>query len=148
MKTDVWVDGRRWRRVTSFAEARPEDEVFVLDTENGSLQFGDGASGRRPPVGAEVVVAVYRHGAGSRGDADADAPPIETSRPDVVDTTDSARWTAIRAHTSSISVQTHGGGTTAPDDQCSRRARFRLRLALAFAAGVITATAARRLRRD
>src|SRR5205807_7546015 len=105
VKTDVWVDGRRWRRVTSFAEARPEDEVFVLDTENGSLQFGDGVTGRRPLVGAEVVVAVYRHGAGSRGDAGSDAPPIEVIRPDVVDTTDPALWTVIRARTSSTSIQ-------------------------------------------
>ena len=37
MKTGVWVDGRRWRQVASFAEARPDDEVFVLDAENGSL---------------------------------------------------------------------------------------------------------------
>ena len=87
MKTGVWVDGRRWRQVASFAEARPDDEVFVLDAENGSLRFGDGVNGRRPPVGAEVVVAVYRHGAGGSGHAGTDAPPIQTSRSDVVDTT-------------------------------------------------------------
>ena len=95
MKTGVWVDGRRWRQVASFAEARPDDEVFVLDAENGSLRFGDGVNGRRPPVGAEVVVAVYGHGAGSSGHAGTDAPPVQTSRSDVVDTTDLALKLAV-----------------------------------------------------
>jgi hypothetical protein len=148
VKTDVWVDGRRWRRVASFAEAGPEDDVFALDLENGRIRFGDGVNGRRPRMGAEVIVAVYRHGAGGSGDVGAGAPPIQISRSHAVDTTDLALWTVIRTQTSSIPIPTCSRGKTPPDDQCSRRTGFRLRLALAFAAGVIAATAAPRLRRE
>ena len=115
MKADVWVDGVRWRRVASFGEARPEDEVYVLDVESGSIEFGDGANGRRPPVGAEVIVAVYRHGSGSSGNVGRDGPPIQISRPGVDDSTDLALWTVIRTHSRSIPIPTarrkhHPGG--------------------------------------
>lgn len=106
MKTDVWVDDRRWRQVTSLAEAGPDDEVFVLDAENGSVQFGDGVNGRQPPIGAEVIVAVYRHGAGGGGDVGSEGPPIQTVRADLDDTTDQALWTVIRNHRRSIPIQT------------------------------------------
>jgi hypothetical protein len=56
----VWVDSRRRRQITSFAEAGPEDDVFMLDPEDGSVQFGDGVNGRRPPARAQVIVAKYR----------------------------------------------------------------------------------------
>jgi hypothetical protein len=103
VKTAVWVNGRRWRRVTSFAGAGPDEEVFVLDAENGDLEFGDGVNGARPPLGAEVIVSVYRHGAGG-GDVGSEGPPIHTSRSDVNDTTELALWTVIRTHGRSIPI--------------------------------------------
>jgi hypothetical protein len=148
VKIEVWVDGRRWRQVASFAEPRADEDVFVLDRESGSVRFGDGVNGRLPPMGAEVIVAVYRHGAGSSADTGTDAPPIRTSRSDVVDTTDLALWTVIRTQTSSIPIPIHCPGKTAPGDRCSRRTRSRHRLAVAFVAGVITSTAVRRPRRN
>jgi hypothetical protein len=148
VKTDVWVDGRRWRQVASLPEARAGDQVYVLDAEAGSIEFGDGVNGRRPPIGAEVIVAVYRQGTGSTGDVGTDAPPVHSSRSDVADTTDLALWAVIRPQTSSIPLPTSGRGKCAPGDRCFRRAHSRLRLALAFAAGVVTATAAPRLGRD
>jgi hypothetical protein len=147
VKIDVWVDGHRWRQVTSLAELGPEDDAFVIELENGRIRFGDGVNGRRPPTGAEIVVA-YQHGAGGSGDVGTDAPPIRTSNSDAVDTTDQALWTVIRTQTSSISIPAHGRVKTQPGDRCSHGARFRLRLALAFAAGVITARALPRLRRE
>lgn len=106
MKTAVWVDGRRWHQVAFFAGAGPEDEVFVLDAENGSIEFGDGVNGRRPPRGAEVIVAVYRRRAGRGGDVGREGPPIQISRSDVDDITDLALWTVIRTQTRSIPVPT------------------------------------------
>lgn len=104
MNSDVWVDGRRWRQVTSFADTRSEDEVYVLDAENGSIHFGDGTNGRRPRMGAEVVVAVYRSGSGGSGDVGSEGPPIQISRPGVDETTDLALWTVIRAGSRSIPI--------------------------------------------
>ena len=36
----------------------------MLDTENGSVQFGDGEAGRRPPTADEQLKAGYRIGLG------------------------------------------------------------------------------------
>ncbi len=46
-------------------DARPS-EVFVVDAEAGTVRFGDGLRGRRPPVGARVV-AHYDTCDGARG---------------------------------------------------------------------------------
>lgn len=40
--------------------------VFVLDPEAGALQFGDGARGARPPLGADLT-ASYDYGVGAAG---------------------------------------------------------------------------------
>lgn len=44
-----------------------EDRTFVLDSETGEIQFGDGLNGRIPPSGPNVAAA-YRYGSGSEGD--------------------------------------------------------------------------------
>ena len=44
-----------------------EDRAFVLDSETGEIQFGDGLNGRIPPSGPNVAAA-YRYGSGSEGD--------------------------------------------------------------------------------
>ena len=43
-----------------------ESKVFTLDPESGSIRFGDGAHGMRPPRGT-AVVAAYAYGGGSEG---------------------------------------------------------------------------------
>jgi hypothetical protein len=106
VKADVWVDGRRWRQVASFAEARPEAEVYVLDGEDRTVEFGDGVNGKRPPMGAEVIVAVYRHGAGGGGDVGSEGPPIRTCRDHVIEKIDLALWTVIRTQRRSIPLPT------------------------------------------
>ncbi len=40
------------------------DGQYMLDTENGSVQFGDGEAGRRPPTADEQLKAGYRIGLG------------------------------------------------------------------------------------
>jgi hypothetical protein len=62
----VTVNDRAWIRVSSFRNAGPDDAVYVLDPEDGSIRFGDGVHGRRPQVGASIGVT-YRDGAGSAG---------------------------------------------------------------------------------
>lgn len=80
------VNGAIWTQVDDIAKAAPEVQVqnpalppgtspppalypstsYVLDSESGQLQFGDGLRGMRPPYGA-TMVANYAYGGGSQG---------------------------------------------------------------------------------
>ena len=62
----VTVDGRAWNRAFSLRNAGPDDAVYKLDQESGSIRFGNGIRGRTPPVGSTIGVS-YRYGAGSAG---------------------------------------------------------------------------------
>jgi hypothetical protein len=42
------------------------NQVFTLDPESGEISFGDGAHGKRPPQGVEIV-ASYAYGGGQQG---------------------------------------------------------------------------------
>jgi hypothetical protein len=118
LRIDLWVESNRWREVGSLDSAGTSDNVFVIDRDSGMIMFGDGVHGRRPPLGSEVVVATYEHGAGSSGHEPSSPPPIQTSRPDLGETTKLALWTVIRADTRSIPFpgvadsryRRHGGG--------------------------------------
>jgi predicted phage baseplate assembly protein len=62
---DVRVNGILWRRVRSFLEAKPDDQVYVVrQNEAGEslVIFGETV---RPPSGVNNVTASYRHGAGA-----------------------------------------------------------------------------------
>ena len=63
---EVFVDGDAWISISSLAEAGPEDKVFALDRETGTLVFGDGIHGNIPPIGATLTVS-YRSGGGAVG---------------------------------------------------------------------------------
>jgi hypothetical protein len=62
----VLVDGEPWTRISSLAEAGPDDKVYVLNLEDGTLVFGDGVHGKIPPAGADLT-ASYRTGGGTAG---------------------------------------------------------------------------------
>ena len=62
----VNVNNRRWKQLSSFRDAGPDEPVFVLDSQSGSIQFGDGVHGAIPSVGSSITVS-YRHGEGSSG---------------------------------------------------------------------------------
>lgn len=82
---EVTVDGDRWERIDDLFAAGPEvvvadprsppgtrrsnqrpSRVFALDPESGTITFGDGLHGARPPRGA-VIRADYDHGVGAAG---------------------------------------------------------------------------------
>jgi hypothetical protein len=65
-KITVSVNDRQWRPVLSLRDAGPGDAVFVLDPQSGSIRFGNGLHGAKPPVGSTITVS-YRNGAGSSG---------------------------------------------------------------------------------
>jgi hypothetical protein len=69
VRVSVSVDGRRWRRLRRpecLARAGASDRVFVLDPGSGTVRFGDGRHGARPPEGA-LVRACYRLDSGGAG---------------------------------------------------------------------------------
>jgi len=53
----VRVDDQDWRRVQNFDAAVADDAVYVLDEESGTIRFGDGQHGRRPPPGSVVTIS-------------------------------------------------------------------------------------------
>ena len=64
----VRVDDEEWRETRSLSEAAPDDNVFVVNQASGTVEFGDGTHGRRPPDGSVVTVS-YRAGGGAAGNA-------------------------------------------------------------------------------
>ncbi len=56
---EVHVDGERWRQVERLEGSGPDDPIFLLDPASGTVRFGDGEQGRRPPEGSRVSVT-YR----------------------------------------------------------------------------------------
>ena len=62
----VTVNGDRWIAVSSLRDAGPNDPVYTLNPETGSIAFGDGVNGAKPPLGSTVRVS-YQYGSGSAG---------------------------------------------------------------------------------
>jgi hypothetical protein len=62
----VSVNDRQWRLVSNLRDAGPADTVFILDSQSGSVRFGNGVQGAKPPVGSTITVS-YRQGTGSSG---------------------------------------------------------------------------------
>lgn len=60
-----------WDRIEDLALASPEERVYVLDPYEGSIQFGDGRTGRVPPDGDRNIQVIYASGGGERGNVPA-----------------------------------------------------------------------------
>jgi hypothetical protein len=84
----VSVNDRQWRPVSNLRDAGPADAVFILDTQSGSVRFGNGVHGAKPPVGSTITVG-YRQGAGSSGN-------ISKKIHDATDVT--KFWVIVRDH--------------------------------------------------
>lgn len=79
----VYVAGRLWKRVDTFFNSGPEDQVYVVREDqdgNSWIQCGDGKSGARLPSGRRNVVALYRTGNGAAGLLEDDAKPQATGK--------------------------------------------------------------------
>lgn len=60
----AWV---RWQRVDFLAGQSADARVYRLNPQTGHIYFGDGLTGRRPPIGARIRAAAYLHGGGADG---------------------------------------------------------------------------------
>jgi Baseplate J-like protein len=65
----VWQGNQAatWTSVDNFGRVGRNDTVFVLDPTAGTVTFGDGIRGMRPPAGAVIVAQTYAHGGGGAG---------------------------------------------------------------------------------
>jgi predicted phage baseplate assembly protein len=65
----VWpqnaVQPQTWTQIDNFGGAGRNDTVYVLDPTAGTVTFGDGIRGMRPPSGAVIVAVSYAYGGGS-----------------------------------------------------------------------------------
>lgn len=60
----AWV---RWKGRPNFAGSNAKDRHYVLERTKGKLQFGDGYSGRVPPINPNNIRISYRSGGGQKG---------------------------------------------------------------------------------
>jgi len=69
LKIQVWQGNQvtTWTQVDNFGRAGRSDTVYVLDPTAGTVTFGDGIRGQRPPANAVIVAQTYAHGGGSDG---------------------------------------------------------------------------------
>ena len=58
---------RVWQRVEDLALVGRDAAAYVLDSEAGTIRFGDNVRGRIPPLGARVRVGIMRSGGGLAG---------------------------------------------------------------------------------
>jgi predicted phage baseplate assembly protein len=58
---------RPWRQVPDTAAAGRDDRVYSLDSEAGTIQFGDGVRGMVPAAGRSIQAAQMRTGGGLTG---------------------------------------------------------------------------------
>ncbi|MCP3849971.1 MAG: putative baseplate assembly protein [Gammaproteobacteria bacterium] len=62
-----------WQAVKHFQSSSAYDTVYQLDESTGTIRFGNGINGKRPPEKARIRTAYYRHGGGSAGNLPADS---------------------------------------------------------------------------
>lgn len=90
----VEVEGlgfQTWRQVEDLATAGRDDAVYSLDSEAGTVRFGNGIRGSVPEAGRRVRVARMRAGGGAAGDL----PPGTLNRIEAFDL-DGARIDTLR----------------------------------------------------
>jgi Baseplate J-like protein len=61
------VGFQNWQQVDDLATASRDAKVYTLDTEAGTVRFGDGIRGAIPPTGFRIRVAQMRAGGGKAG---------------------------------------------------------------------------------
>jgi hypothetical protein len=66
IKVDISIDGEAWNEVKTFEDCAPGDHKYMVDPKTGTVSFGDGKHGLRPPAGSRIT-ANYQTGGGSAG---------------------------------------------------------------------------------
>ena len=67
VRVSLRVDGIHWTATENLESAQPNDCVFIVDNQTGTVKFGDGIHGRSLPKDIETICAYYSTGSGSAG---------------------------------------------------------------------------------
>ncbi len=59
----------RWHEIDTFLLSDPQSRHYTLDHTTGEIKFGDGKRGLIPPQGTNNILATYRAGGGTEGNA-------------------------------------------------------------------------------
>jgi predicted phage baseplate assembly protein len=70
-----------WTLTEDLVESGPPQRVYTLDAEGGGIRFGNGATGRIPPLGADIVAVRYAHISGRKANAVAPGQQLQTLSP-------------------------------------------------------------------
>lgn len=76
----VFVDAVEWTSVGDLIASEPSDEHYTIsltDNDAAIVDFGDGKTGKTPPLGVNNVDVWYRYGAQSNGNAGANTITID-----------------------------------------------------------------------
>ncbi len=76
----VTVDGETWTRVDNFLSSEAADKHYRIelgDNDRATVVFGDGTTGRIPPLGVANVAISYRYGAESDGNVGANTINVD-----------------------------------------------------------------------
>lgn len=77
---EVAVDDETWTEVDNFLNSSPTDlhyTVTLTDNDRAVINFGDGITGRIPPLGVSNVDVAYRYGANVNGNIGANTVTID-----------------------------------------------------------------------
>lgn len=76
----VYVDDEPWTRVDNFLSSNPGDKHYAIElgaNDKATVVFGDGISGRIPPLGVGNVSISYRHAANDDGNVGANTVTVD-----------------------------------------------------------------------
>jgi hypothetical protein len=76
----VTVDDEAWTRVRNFLQSSPQDKHYMLilgENDRATVRFGDGVTGRLPPLGQGNVSIDYRFNAEEDGNAGANTIVVD-----------------------------------------------------------------------
>jgi hypothetical protein len=102
-----------WRRTGDLGTAGADDAVYELDSEAGTVRFGDGLRGRVPAPGMRVRVAALRGGGGRAGNL----PPGSLKEISAVD----LQGKPVKMLAVSQPLATEGGSDAETLEQAERR---------------------------
>lgn len=81
---EVRVNDLKWTEVETLFGHGPRERIYITEIDDDArttVQFGDGITGARPPMGSENVTATYRKGIGLEGLVDAGQLSLLMTRP-------------------------------------------------------------------
>jgi hypothetical protein len=70
-----------WSASEDLVDTGEPRRIFVLDAEAGQIRFGDGATGRIPPLAADILAARYAHVTGSKANGVEPGKQLQTLSP-------------------------------------------------------------------